>query len=190
MHRVGPKTRFVGFATFYKPSQTKGLCKIAKSGNPLAKFYIWRDPRSFYDRQRQRYAERFNDLLTLWHSWLFPTNWKTLIMTLRVRDWQSESDLDSIRNSCDVLIYKYIFQFEFVLVFVLHSDWMISQWVYRLRAKGQISETQVLFMEISIWIWIFNCICICPGTSIGCSLGWDIGWRRIDKYPRFNRTPL
>ena len=31
---------------------------------------------------------------------LFLTNWETLILTLRVSDWQSESDLDSIRNSC------------------------------------------------------------------------------------------
>ena len=30
------------------------------------------------------------------------TNWKTWIMTLWVNDWQSESDLDSVRNSCDV----------------------------------------------------------------------------------------
>ena len=32
----------------------------------------------------------------------FLTNWETLIMTLRVSDWQSESKLDGIRNLCDV----------------------------------------------------------------------------------------
>ena len=40
--------------------------------------------------------------LTSWHSW------ETLIMTLRVRDWQSESDLDSIFNSCDVYSLSYL----------------------------------------------------------------------------------
>ena len=37
-----------------------------------------------------------------WRSWLF----FTAIMTLRVSDWQSESDLDSVRNSCDVFYHK------------------------------------------------------------------------------------
>ena len=46
--------------------------------------------------------ERFSELLTLWHSWLLLTNCETLIMTLSVSDLQSDSDLDSIRNSCDV----------------------------------------------------------------------------------------
>ena len=32
-------------------------------------------------------------------------NWVTLIMTLRVWDWQSESDLDNIRNSCDFFCF-------------------------------------------------------------------------------------
>ena len=29
-------------------------------------------------------------------------------MTLMVSDWQSESDLDSIRNSCDVFFFKFL----------------------------------------------------------------------------------
>ena len=41
-----------------------------------------------------------------WHSWLFLTSYETLIMTLRVSDWQSRSDLDSIRNSCDIFFYS------------------------------------------------------------------------------------
>ena len=36
------------------------------------------------------------------HIWLLLINCETWIMTLRVRDLQSDSDLDSIRNSCDV----------------------------------------------------------------------------------------
>ena len=51
-----------------------------------------------WHRQRhweQVYSE-FVPQLTL------PANWKTLVMTLRVSDWQLESDLDNIRNSCDV----------------------------------------------------------------------------------------
>ena len=41
----------------------------------------------------------------LWHSWLFLTNWETLLMKLRVSGWQIKSDLDSICNSCDVSSY-------------------------------------------------------------------------------------
>ena len=47
--------------------------------------------------RRQRHWERNGDLVTQ----LFLTNWDTLIMTLRVSDWQSKSDLDSICNSGD-----------------------------------------------------------------------------------------
>ena len=43
-------------------------------------------------KQRQRRWERFSDLVTQWHTWLFLTNWGTQIMTLRdfiltVREW-------------------------------------------------------------------------------------------------------
>ena len=48
-------------------------------------------------RQRQRHWERFRDSVT---------NWETLFMTLRIRDWQSESDLESIRNICDILFER------------------------------------------------------------------------------------
>ena len=42
--------------------------------------------------QRQRHWERFSDLVTQWHTWLFLTNWGIQIMTLRaciltVREW-------------------------------------------------------------------------------------------------------
>ena len=46
--------------------------------------------------------QQFSKLVTEWHIWQLLTNCETWIMTLRVSDWQSESDLDSIRNSCDV----------------------------------------------------------------------------------------
>ena len=45
-----------------------------------------------------------SDLMTSWHSCLFLTDWETLIMKLRVNDWQLQSDLDSICNSCDVFM--------------------------------------------------------------------------------------
>ena len=45
-----------------------------------------------------------SDLVIYIYSWLFLTNWETLTLTLRVCDWQSESDLDSVRNSCDILL--------------------------------------------------------------------------------------
>ena len=38
-------------------------------------------------------------------SWLFLTNWETLIVTLRASGWLSESVLDSISNSCDVSLW-------------------------------------------------------------------------------------
>ena len=46
--------------------------------------------------------ERFRELVAQWHSWLFLTNCKTWITTLRFSDWQSDSDLDCIRYSCNV----------------------------------------------------------------------------------------
>ena len=50
--------------------------------------------------------ERLSELVTWWHSWLLLINCETWIMTLTTSDFQSDSDLDSIRNSCDVLILK------------------------------------------------------------------------------------
>ena len=49
-------------------------------------------------------SERFGELVTEWHSWLLLTNCETWIMTLGVSDLQSDSDLDSIRNFCDVFL--------------------------------------------------------------------------------------
>ena len=46
--------------------------------------------------------ERFSDLVTLWHSRLLLINCETRIIALRISDLQSDSDLHSIRNSCDV----------------------------------------------------------------------------------------
>ena len=47
--------------------------------------------------------ERFSELVTKWQGWLLLTNCETSVMALRVSDLQSVSDLDSIRNSYDVL---------------------------------------------------------------------------------------
>jgi len=46
--------------------------------------------------------KRFSELVTYWHSWLLLTNCETWIITLRSSDLQSDGDVDSIRNSCDV----------------------------------------------------------------------------------------
>ena len=45
--------------------------------------------------------ERLSELVTLWHSWLLLTNCKNWMTTLRSSNLQSDSDLDSIRNSCN-----------------------------------------------------------------------------------------
>ena len=37
-----------------------------------------------------------------WVDFSWKVEWDALLMTLRPSDWQSESGLDSIRNSCDV----------------------------------------------------------------------------------------
>ena len=68
--------------------------------------------------QRQRHWERLSELVAYWHSWLFLTNCETWIMTLRVSDWQSENDLDSIRNSSDVFVSLYIFIYKDFYSFV------------------------------------------------------------------------
>ena len=47
-------------------------------------------------------------IVTWWHSWLLLTNCEIWIMTLRVSDSQSERDLDSIRNSCDIYWSKLV----------------------------------------------------------------------------------
>ena len=49
--------------------------------------------------------ELFSELVTSWHSWPLLTYCETWSMTLRSRDLQSDSDLDSIRNSCDVFFF-------------------------------------------------------------------------------------
>ena len=67
---------------------------------------------AFDFRQRQRQTQTQtqknigNGFVILWlfrQSWRFLTNWETLTMKLGVKDWQSESDIDSIRIYCDVL---------------------------------------------------------------------------------------
>ena len=45
------------------------------------------------DKKRQRQRRCLLDLVTLWLNWLFLTNWETQIVTLRVSDRQSQSDL-------------------------------------------------------------------------------------------------
>ena len=55
----------------------------------------------FFDSDKDK--DIGTDLVYYWHSWHFLTNWETLITTLRFSDWQSESDLESICTSCDVL---------------------------------------------------------------------------------------
>ena len=47
-----------------------------------------------------------------WHSWPFLINCETWIMTLRSSDLQSVSDLDSIRNSCDVFYCPNVVSFH------------------------------------------------------------------------------
>ena len=57
------------------------------------------------DRGRERQTSIGSDLVIQWLSdtVCLLTNWETEIMSLRVAgDWHSDSDLDSIRNSCDV----------------------------------------------------------------------------------------
>ena len=56
--------------------------------------------------------------MTKCHTWLLLKNCETWIMTLRVSDWQSENDLDSIRNSSDVFVSLYIFIYKDFYSFV------------------------------------------------------------------------
>ena len=49
-------------------------------------------------------------------SWLFRKGCETWFITLRVSDRQSESDMDSIRNSCDILIGPPITMFHHSLM--------------------------------------------------------------------------
>ena len=65
--------------------------------------------------------EWFSELVTYWHSWLLLTNCETGIMTLGVID--SDSDLDSIRNSCDVFHRGHLIGASSPL-----SLWSISNW--------------------------------------------------------------
>ena len=57
------------------------------------------------------------------HSWLLLTNCKTWIMTLRSSDLQSDSDLDSIRNSCDVYCT--------IVHTSSHTNWHVHFWLCR-----------------------------------------------------------
>ena len=67
-------------------------------------------------RQRQRQTERFSDLVAKLSDKL-----RNSIMTYTISDWQSESDLDSIRDSCDVL------SVFFIVVVSCRQDIFISQ---------------------------------------------------------------
>ena len=58
--------------------------------------------------------------------WLFHTNWETPIMTLRVWDWQSEIDMDSIRNSCNVFfVFNVMYSSNVIWA---HSFFVVCFW--------------------------------------------------------------
>ena len=67
-------------------------------------------------RQRQRQTEGFSNLVAKLSDKL-----RNSTMTSTVSDWQSESDLDSIRDSCDVL------SVFFIVVVSCRQDIFISQ---------------------------------------------------------------
>ena len=70
----------------------------------------------------QSRLKQFGYLVTWWHSWLFLTNWETEIVTSRVSDWQSDSDLDTLRNSCEVFYICLLFIF-----FFLYLRWAVLE---------------------------------------------------------------
>ena len=82
-------------------------------------------------RQRQRHWERSCDLVT---------NWETLIMTMRIRDWQSKSDLDSICNTCDVLFQRMKIEIYFDICKCCDVGLLFS-----------------LFLSVSLWLKLGYC---------------------------------
>ena len=59
----------------------------------------WKDQQEDIDIGRDLVIQWLSD--TVYYSWQIK-NPLNVIVNLRVSAWQSESDLDSIRNSCDV----------------------------------------------------------------------------------------
>ena len=77
------------------------------------------------------------NIVTYWHSWLLLTNCKTWVMTLRVRDLQSYSDLDSIRNSCDASFQNRDWQVKTrLLLFKCNTD-QVHVWERQIQIQGQ-----------------------------------------------------
>ena len=61
---------------------------------------------SFKDKDKDKekdiamHCELQSDLVTKWLSWLFLTNWETLIMSLRASDWQHRQFLQCLEIPC------------------------------------------------------------------------------------------
>ena len=80
----------------------------------------------------------------MWHSWLFLTNWETLIMTFRVSDWHSGRDLDSLRNSC---IHNHLF-------FFINHENLKRAFVWSQRCFAFL----IFYCWIGFWFWkVFLC---------------------------------
>ena len=54
------------------------------------------------ETEEKKHWEWLSDLVTKSHIWVFLTNCENVIVTLRVSEWQWESDLGGTCNSCDV----------------------------------------------------------------------------------------
>ena len=99
--------------------------------------------------QRQRHWERFSDLVTQWHTWLFLTNWGIQIMTLRaciltVREWPWQHS-------------QFFRCFEANVVKELFGFWSIAETVKRKEIKKKVVKvmSEIIFIcEVSIRIRI------------------------------------
>ena len=107
-------------------------------------------------------------------------------MTLRSSDLQSDSDLDSIRNSCDVdlclNLYLYLCMnvFEFFLVRCLNCDWHFFADMRVVLNNSYLLCVSILNCVLSV-IWL--CCLSCPSKSK--SFDRNQPWERKIRFYQF-----
>ena len=73
-------------------------------------------------------------------------------MTLRSSDLQSDSDLDSIRNSCDVFCYCWRSQFVYDQLIIQHHRWNVNICIYKSFESSFIVHLSISVAIFESWL--------------------------------------
>ena len=86
-------------------------------------------------------------------------------MTLRVRDWQSESDLDSICNSCNVYYYHYHYLeyiFLYIIIIIIYC-WTTNRFLLASPLFPSLDSVLLPAPRWGVWWWSYWINIIDPG---------------------------